>query len=251
MNLEHSGYSLAMAAAIWTASYLLYRQILKFKLNTSLFSSIIIATLPLGIIGARLVYVAQNWSIFGQDPAMIWQITSGGLSIHGGLLGGLIGLLIVCRRYRLSLLTLTDLLALPLLVGQIIGRMGNYFNQELFGYPTELAWAISIDPQHRPAGYEQFSRFHPVFAYEMIFHGLGLAALLWLRRRRRGDEFALGSGQVTAIYLVTSGLARYLTEIWRISDRVVGPLSAAQLVSLAMIVTGLFLAIRVKYRPEV
>jgi prolipoprotein diacylglyceryl transferase len=137
---------------------------------------------PAGVIGGRLYFLATSWN---QVPPHWWgpfAIWKGGLGIWGGIaLGTLVGLWRI-RRAGASLTLFMDAGAPGLLVAQAIGRIGNYFNQELFGGPTNLPWALQISPAHRPAGYLRFSTFQPMFLYEMIFN-LALAAfLIWLGR---------------------------------------------------------------------
>ena len=140
---------------------------------------------PAGLIGGRLYFLATSWN---EVPAHWWgplAIWRGGLGIWGGIALGTLAGLLVLRRRGASIACFLDAAAPGLLVAQAIGRMGNYFNQELFGRPTSLPWALHIDPAHRPAGYPQYATFQPTFLYELIWN-LGLAvALVRLGRRRR------------------------------------------------------------------
>jgi prolipoprotein diacylglyceryl transferase len=140
---------------------------------------------PAGVIGGRLYFLATSWD---QVPRHWWgplAIWTGGLGIWGGIAGGTAVGLWRLRRSGVDRAAFMDAAAPALLVAQAIGRVGNYFNQELFGGPTRLPWALQIDPAHRPAGYARYATFHPTFLYELIFD-LALAALLvWLGRRGR------------------------------------------------------------------
>jgi prolipoprotein diacylglyceryl transferase len=140
---------------------------------------------PAGVIGGRLYF---DLTSSGEVPAHWWgplAVWDGGMGIWGGIaLGSAVGLWRL-RRAGVSPAPFMDAAAPALLVGQAIGRIGNYFNQELFGGPTSLPWALQISPAHRPAGYESFATFHPTFLYELIWN-LALAAfLVWLGRHRR------------------------------------------------------------------
>jgi prolipoprotein diacylglyceryl transferase len=140
---------------------------------------------PAGLIGGRLYFLATSWS---EVPAHWWgplAVWDGGLGIWGGIaLGSAVGLWRV-RRAGVSPGPFLDAAAPALLVAQALGRIGNYFNQELFGGPTSLPWALQISPAHRPLGYESFTTFHPTFLYELIWN-LALAAfLVWLGHHRR------------------------------------------------------------------
>jgi prolipoprotein diacylglyceryl transferase len=140
---------------------------------------------PAGILGGRLYFdltssdlVPNHW----WGPFAIWD---GGLGIWGGIAAGTLAGLIVLRRRRADIPRFLDAAAPALLVAQAIGRVGNYFNQELFGGPTSLPWGLEISPAHRPPGYEAYSTFQPTFLYELIWN-LGLAGfLVWLGHHRR------------------------------------------------------------------
>jgi prolipoprotein diacylglyceryl transferase len=138
---------------------------------------------PAGLVGGRLYHVATSWNEVPHEwwgPLAIWK---GGLGIWGGIaLGTLVGVWRL-RRAGVDVFSFMDAVAPGLLVAQAIGRIGNYFNQELFGGPTSLPWALQIDPAHRPAGYERFATFHPTFLYELLFD-LALAGVLALVVRR-------------------------------------------------------------------
>jgi prolipoprotein diacylglyceryl transferase len=139
---------------------------------------------PAGLVGGRLYYLAttpgdsfDHW----WGPLAVWE---GGLGIWGGIaLGTIVGLWRV-RRAGADLARFMDAAAPALLVAQAIGRVGNYFNQELFGRPTDLPWALEIDPEHRPARYAGEPTFHPTFLYELLWNLALAAALVWLGRRR-------------------------------------------------------------------
>jgi prolipoprotein diacylglyceryl transferase len=140
---------------------------------------------PAGLIGGRLYFLATSWT---EVPAHWWgplAVWKGGLSIWGGIaLGTLVGVWRL-RRAGADVAAFMDVAAPGLLVAQAIGRVGNYFNQELFGRPSDLPWALEIDVAHRPAGYEQFASFHPTFLYELLFDLVLAGALLLLLRRGR------------------------------------------------------------------
>jgi prolipoprotein diacylglyceryl transferase len=139
---------------------------------------------PAGIIGARLYHDVTSWNTVQHNWygwAAVWD---GGLGIWGGIAGGFLGALVPIRRLRLNLVDVMDAAAPGLLVAQAIGRVGNYFNQELFGGPTNLPWALQISPAHRPPGYAGYATFHPTFLYELIWDLLLAGALVWLYRRR-------------------------------------------------------------------
>ena len=166
---------------------------------------------PAGLIGGRLYFLATSWSEVPDHwwgPLAVWQ---GGLGIWGGIAAGTLAGLVVLRRRGADIPSFLDAAAPALLVAQAIGRIGNYFNQELFGGPTSLPWAIQIDPAHRPAGYEQYATFHPTFLYELIWN-LGLAgALVWLGHHRR-----IRAPGLFALYIAGYSLGRIAEELLRV-----------------------------------
>jgi prolipoprotein diacylglyceryl transferase len=154
-----------------------------------------------GIVGARAYHDLTSWS---QVPKTWWgpfAVWEGGLGVWGGIaLGVAVGAIIV-RRSRNSVRLMMDAVAPGLLLAQGIGRWGNWWNQELFGKPTDLPWALSIDPSKRPPGYAQYATFHPTFLYEFVWDLLGVGLLLWIDRRfrlRRPALFALYVAYYTA-----------------------------------------------------
>jgi prolipoprotein diacylglyceryl transferase len=167
-----------------------------------------------GIVGARLYHVITDYQRFDDgrwlDAFKIWK---GGLSIWGAVLGGALGVIIATRRKHASALVIADCVVPGLFFAQAIGRWGNWFNQELFGRPTTLPWALEIDLTHRPAGYEADATFHPTFLYESIYCLLGGFLLLWMDRRCN-----LRRGQLTALYVILYTLARFFIENLRIDE---------------------------------
>jgi prolipoprotein diacylglyceryl transferase len=140
---------------------------------------------PAGLIGGRLYFLATSWNEVPRHwwgPFAIWQ---GGLGIWGGIAGGTLAGLWVLRRRGADIPQFLDAAAPGLLVAQAIGRVGNYFNQELFGGPTSLPWGLKIDAAHRPAHYAQYTTFHPTFLYELVWNLALAGALVWLGRRGR------------------------------------------------------------------
>jgi prolipoprotein diacylglyceryl transferase len=140
---------------------------------------------PAGLIGGRVYFLATSWNEVPHrwwGPLAIWQ---GGLGIWGGIAGGTLAGLWVLRRHRADVPAFLDAAAPGLLVAQAIGRVGNYFNQELFGGPTSLPWGLEIDRAHRPAGYAHYATFHPTFLYELIWNVALAGTLVWLGRRGR------------------------------------------------------------------
>ncbi|MEA2380998.1 MAG: hypothetical protein QOH72_969 [Solirubrobacteraceae bacterium] len=166
---------------------------------------------PAGLIGGRLYFLATSWNEVPHEwwgPFAIWR---GGLGIWGGIAGGTLAGLWVLRRRGANIPVFMDCVAPGLLVAQAIGRIGNWFNQELFGGPTSLPWGLRIDPEHRPAGYANDATFHPTFLYEIIWN-LGLAALLV----RLGHHRRIRPPGLFALYVAGYSLGRIGEELIRV-----------------------------------
>jgi prolipoprotein diacylglyceryl transferase len=168
---------------------------------------------PAGLIGGRIYFditssgdVPPHW----WGPFAIWN---GGMGLWGGMACGVLGGLIVLRRRHIPIAEFLDVAAPGLLVAQAIGRIGNYFNQELFGKPTSLPWGLKIDPVNRPSGYEQYSTFHPTFLYEILWD-LSLAGfLIWL-----GNRYRIRPPGIFALYVAGYSLFRMWIELIRIDQ---------------------------------
>jgi phosphatidylglycerol:prolipoprotein diacylglycerol transferase len=196
-----------------------------------------------GIIGARL------WHIFTPPPSMVAQgittkfylthpldalaIWNGGLGIPGAVIGGLIALYLFSRRRQLNFAVWADITAPALALGQAIGRWGNFVNQELYGKPTNLPWAIRIDPAHRLPGYENIAYYHPVFLYESLWNLANMGLLLWLGRRY---QERLKTGDLFLIYLIVYPIGRFFLEFLRLDSSQVAGLNANQTLMLIVLV---------------
>jgi len=173
--------------------------------------TVAIWAVPAGIIGARLYHDVTSWN---EVPHTSWgwlAVWQGGLGIWGGIAGGFLGALIPLRRRRVSITAFIDATAPGLLVAQAIGRVGNYFNQELFGGPTSLPWGLQIAQSHRPAGYLTSATFQPTFLYELIFDLALAAALVWLSRHR-----AVRPPGIFALYVAGYSAFRIFEELLRV-----------------------------------
>lgn len=209
----------------------------------------LLVAIPAGIIGARIYHVVTDYQLYfgpGRNPVEALHIWNGGLGIWGAVLFGALAVWAVCRAKQASFAAMADALAPALAVAQGIGRLGNWFNQELFGRPTELPWALEIDPAHRPSGYEQYATFHPTFLYEMAWVLLVAALLIWADRR-----FRLGHGQVFLAYVMLYTFGRFWIEGVRIDTaNTIGGWRVNEWVSLLLfIASGLALAWSVRRRP--
>ena len=169
---------------------------------------------PFGIVGGRIYHVITSPDAYfgvGGDPVRALFIWEGGLGIWGAVAFGAVGAWIGCRRQGVRLAPFADALAPGLLVAQALGRLGNWFNQELYGAPTTLPWGLRIDPEHMPVGDPAGTLYHPTFLYEMIWNLGGAALLIWADRR-----FRLGYGRVFWLYVVVYTSGRLWIEMLRI-----------------------------------
>jgi phosphatidylglycerol:prolipoprotein diacylglycerol transferase len=213
--------------------------------------------IPAGIIGSRLWYVANDilggGGYYLEDPGRILRVWEGGLHWYGGMLFAGLAFWLYARSRRLDIRLILDAVAPSLLIGQGIARLGNYINQELYGPPTSLPWGIPIDPQHRIAPWNDLSRFpaattrfHPAFAYEMVWNFACAGLLLWLARRY---EKRLKPTSLFAGWLVLAGVGRVWLESFR-PDQPVIPgtgLSYTRIVAALMAVAGTLLLL-IRYR---
>jgi prolipoprotein diacylglyceryl transferase len=168
---------------------------------------------PCGILGARVYHVVTSPTRYLHEPVAALYVWQGGLGIPGGILGGALAAWVVCRRRGIALGALGDAIAPGVAVAQAIGRLGNWFNQELFGRPTDLPWGLRIDPRFRPSQYADVATFHPTFLYEGLWDlGVALAVVLADRRYR------LGHGRVFALYLALYAIGRSWIEALRVDD---------------------------------
>ena len=191
-----------------------------------------------GIIGARLYYCLLNADFYLRFPTEILAIRHGGISIHGAIFGGLIGLLIYAKRHKQNPIRLCDVSVLGLSLAQAIGRWGNFFNSEAFGKPTELPWKLYIAPQYRPIPYTGYEYFHPAFLYESILDLLIFGILFFIVQR--GNSFK--EGNICLYYLILYSIARILVEACRIdSVRYILGIPVAIIVSAGIIFVSVIL----------
>jgi phosphatidylglycerol:prolipoprotein diacylglycerol transferase len=198
-----------------------------------------------GFIGGRAVFVVYNLPYFLEYPSEIPAIWHGGWVWHGAFLGGLIALILYARAKKLSWLLLADFFSPGVALAQSIGRWGNYFNQELYGKPSDVPWAIAIDPLNRVAGYEEFARFHPTFLYESLWDLLIFIALLLLFRRITMRALNIIPGLLFSVYLIAYSSGRFFIEFFRIDPvPVFASLRAPQWWSIALACFGILILLQ-------
>lgn len=209
-----------------------------------------------GLLGARLYHVVDEWSFYSSNPGHIFALRSGGIGIFGAILGAAFAVIVyvwwVNQRSRrnqgqhMAMLRWFDIGAPAFLLGQAVGRWGNFFNQELFGPPTELPWGIPIDAARRPAEYLANTHFHPLFLYESALSFAGVLVLLWVGRR-----FAtrLKQGDILLLYFIWYPLERSVLELLRSDNWKLGVIPVAHLVSLVMIAGAVVALVLWRSRP--
>lgn len=198
-------------AAIWTG-----RRLSRRGGERGAVFDFVVWALVLGILGARLYHVVTHWGDYfgpGTNPLDIFAFWKGGIAIFGALLGGAIGVLIASRITGIRFWSFADALVPGLLIAQAVGRLGNWFNHELFGGPTALPWGLEIESSNPafPIGLPEGTLFHPTFLYEALWNVLGVIVLLAIERRWRPRW-----GMFFAMYLVWYGVGRTFTESLRV-----------------------------------
>ena len=212
-------YGLAIAAGVIVAVWIAQRRYARLGGDPDAIGSLAGWAVPAGLVGARLYHVATDYRRFQGDWWRVVRIWEGGLGIPGGLLAGVVVGVVVARRRGMAVPSLLDAVAPAIPVAQAIGRLGNWFNQELYGRATDLPWGVRIDPEHRPDGMADVATYHPTFLYEALWN-LALAALLV----RLGRTGRLRRGQLFVLYVAGYAAGRLWVEALRIdpASRVLG-----------------------------
>jgi phosphatidylglycerol:prolipoprotein diacylglycerol transferase len=228
-------YGILIMAGVIAAAFIAQAEAKRRGLDPNFLWDALFWVVLAGIVGARI------WHIFTPPPSMVeqgittqWYLThpldminirNGGLGIPGAVIGGALALLILCRRRKMSFLTWADIAVPGVALAQAIGRWGNYFNQELYGKPTNLPWKIYIDPLHRVPGYENNDYFHPLFFYESLWNVLIMALLLFAARRL---EKWLKPGDIFLAYMILYAIGRFSLEFLRLDASQVGGINFNQ-----------------------
>ncbi|MHC2999911.1 prolipoprotein diacylglyceryl transferase [Microbacterium sp. HJ5] len=209
-------YALCIIAGIIAAVLLTNHRLTKRGAEPWVVIDISLLAVPLAIIGARIYHVLTHFDFYfgeGSNPLSALYIWEGGIAIYGALIGGAIGAWLGCRWTGIRFWTFADALAPGLLLAQAMGRFGNWFNQELFGLPTDLPWGLEIDYPNSawPVGLPEGTLFHPTFLYEVVWNLIGVVVLLWA-----GHKFRLQWGRLFGLYLIWYSGGRIVWESIRI-----------------------------------
>lgn len=216
-------YGIIMASAIFLGLILALKESKRKNLAPDFFLDLIIFAIPSSIIGARIYYVIFQWNYYSQHPQDIIAIWEGGLAIHGALIGATLTAIIFTKIKKINFWKTADIAAPSLILGQAIGRWGNFINQEAYGYKTNLPWAMYIDGAYR----------HPTFLYESLWDLSVFIFLLWLRKRKK-----IKTGEIFLSYIIAYSLGRFFIEAFRTDSLMLGPLRVAQVISILLIITA-------------
>jgi phosphatidylglycerol:prolipoprotein diacylglycerol transferase len=237
-------YGIAYAVGLAGAYWIMVRQARRFGQNAELLGNGLIIVGVAALIGGRLYHVIDQWQLYASDPLKIVLPPYSGLGIFGGLVTGALAFLYLARRWHVSAWRWADIVAPGIFVMQAAGRWGNFFNQELYGPPTNLPWGIAIDCVHRVVPYtcDQYplatTHFHPLFLYESISAMIGAATLVWLSSRPRPR---LRVGDLGAIMLIWIGGFRFMLEFLRLGNWRLADIPTAQIFGAGAVVIGIVL----------
>ena len=210
-------YGLFIAIGVAVATWLTALELARKGYDGTLALDALFFVVPLGLIGARVYHVITDYDLYDGNPHSffpgVFEIWNGGLGIYGAVIGGFLGLLIFARLRQVNPLVLADAAAPGLILAQAIGRWGNYFNQELFGRPSSLPWAIEIAPENRPSGFASEATFHPTFLYESLWNLLVCLILLFVARRFADS---LKNGDIALLYVCLYSVGRFFVETLRV-----------------------------------
>lgn len=224
-------YTLIIFIAFVVVSYLVFKECKRFNLNKDYVFNLIFWTVIFGFLGARLYYVIFNWSYYSGNLLEIIKVWQGGLAIHGGIIAGVITIIVYTKKYSVNTLKILDICSVPLLLGQAIGRWGNFFNSEAHGSATTLSKLESLHiPEFIIKGMEiDGIYYHPTFFYESIWCLLGFIILLVIRRNKYTKI-----GSLICLYLMWYSFGRFFIESMRTDSLMFGGFKAAQLLSIVL-----------------
>ena len=234
-------YSVMLFIGFLLGGYLLLREAKRFKINEDFIINLFFYTIPIAIIGARLYYVVFNWELYAANPIDAFKVWEGGLAIHGGILFGLAFVIFYTKKHKYNIIKMMDMASVALIVGQIIGRWGNFFNQEAHAPVTSIETLKSL---HLPNFIIEGMNingiyYHPTFLYESFWNLIGLIIMLIVRRRKN-----VKVGQISGFYMIWYGIGRYFIESLRTDSLMFGDFKVAQLVSILLIVIGLIFVLK-------
>ncbi len=230
-------YGMLIASAVVIGTLLAQKLAKKRGIDPDMVGNLVIWLIVGAIPCARLYYVLFEWQRFQNQPwYKAFAIWEGGIAIHGAIIGGAVVTIIFCQRQRISAWLMADIVMPALILGQAIGRWGNFFNSEAFGRPTDLPWKLFIPIDRRPPEFASESYFHPTFLYESVWN-MGVFAILMFLFYRFPK---IRTGTLTMTYAIAYSLGRFWIEGLRTDSLMFGSLRTAQIISLVAIALGIF-----------
>lgn len=233
-------YSFFIFVALLIGGTLAIKEARKWNISEEKMINMFFFLIPISLIGARLYYVLFNWSYYSKNMLEIFEVWQGGLAIHGGIIAGSIFVILYSYAHKISIARMSDILVVSLIIGQAIGRWGNFFNQEAYGTATTLEFLNKFIPVRFIVDGMNIGGvyYHPTFLYESLWCLIGFIVLLIIRRMKYTQI-----GQITGFYLIWYGVGRFFIEILRTDSLMIGPLKAAQIMSVIMIILGIIIIV--------
>ena len=233
-------YGIIIAAGLLLAVLYALKRSQQFGLKQDDIIDGVLWIVPLAIVCARIYYCAFSWDSYKNDPISVLYIWKGGIAIYGGVIGAALGVILHCRIKKMSLCATLDLVALGFLIGQSVGRWGNFFNREAFGAPTEAFLRMGL--LNTTTG--EFEYYHPTFLYESLWNAAGFLLLHVLSKKRRYD------GQIALGYVAWYGLGRTFIEGLRMDSLYWGNFRVSQLLAAASCAVAVIALIVLAFRPH-
>lgn len=243
-SIEIRWYAIFILIAFLLGMLLVKKEIKKLNLDENIIMNLCFYLVIVSIIGARMYYVIFEFDQYKDNLIDIFKVWNGGLAIHGGIIAGIIFTYFYCRKYKINLLQITDVIAPSLILGQAIGRWGNFFNSEAFGSQTTLDTLTQLHlPKFIIDGmyikvHGVYNYYHPTFFYESLWCLIGFITLLLIRKCKK-----IKIGQITGFYFIIYGIGRFFIESLRQDSLMFLNLKVAQIVSILMILIGIILCI--------
>lgn len=228
-------YGIFIASAVLLGTIIALKQAKLNNIEENDLLDLLLYAIPVSIIGARAYYVIFSWDLYRDDPIQALNFRGGGLAIHGVLIGAIITTIIFTKKRNISFWKLVDTVAPSLILGQAIGRWGNFVNQEAHGGPTDLPWGIMVDGV----------KVHPTFLYESLWNLGVFIFLIWYSRNKKHID-----GAVFLWYLILYSFIRFFIEQLRTDSLMIGPIKVAQLISVIIIVVSSYILYKKKKEKD-
>ncbi len=237
-NIKIYWYSIMILLGILIGGSYALKEAKKYGISEDFMINLLFFLIPFSLIGARLYFVLFNWSYYSTRTIEIFKVWEGGLAIHGAIIVGILWILIYTKKYQISTLRILDIAAVGIIIGQAIGRWGNFFNGEAHGPITTLAFLENLHlPNFIIKGmYISGNYYHPTFLYESLWCLLGFILLLGIRKIK-----TIKLGQITALYLMWYSIGRFLIESLRTDSLMFLGFKMAQCISIFLFIIGMIL----------